>query len=63
MRMNSLGDKLKGVLRVAAQASQREEDFEKAVRQRGIRAKHDYLAVERLSAEPRGNEIDLRGKR
>lgn len=35
-------------------------DYEAAMRQRRERAKLRFLSTERLSAEPRGNEVDLR---
>lgn len=41
---------------------QEERDFEQALHQRRQDTKNNYLSTERLSAEPRGNEIDLRRK-
>jgi hypothetical protein len=40
--------------------AQRATEYEMAMRQRAYFAKHQFLAEERLSAEPRGNEVDLR---
>jgi hypothetical protein len=37
-------------------------DYSRAMQQRQQDAKVVYLTTERLSAEPRGNEVDLRRK-
>jgi len=36
------------------------DDFSQAMRQRQQQAQRTFLTTEHLSAEPRGNEIDLR---
>jgi hypothetical protein len=43
--------------------AKRAAEYEQAMRQRSQRIKHEFLTTEHLSAEPRGNEVDLRRRK